>query len=270
MRAVSTIRNDGQEDVAFRRKWQPLLMLPLLACIALSCSRVPNWTRVDDAEKVFEDLYYDGPLDPAEVVGFWVMTRDSLSNVVRAARLQHFTRQSDHIVYLRGDGRCVYRGFISYTIPPGKEKLEYEQWMTDAFGMGIGSEGGFYVWEPESEEVVMGPFGAAPEVASGDVLKTKLTYWRLGSIDEGKGPDFSGRCVEFIDQEIRGSFLTLSIGRMNGELCLWRWMRDAFVREKTGTVRWEKVSKQELREILERDAGGDTRGLAGEAGGRPE
>jgi len=62
-------------------------------------------------------LYSDN-LNSSELVGTWVITKDSLKTLSFFDGCNIYTNISDHVIHLRKDGTCRFSGFISYSTDP--------------------------------------------------------------------------------------------------------------------------------------------------------
>ena len=167
-------------------------------------------------------LFVDQDIKPEQLIGYWVITKDSVQNMIKVAGITRYTNRTDNIILLKADGICIYRAFSDYS---GRCSLS-DSYESYPFSGGKIYGDSWYEWDPQGENMLRGPFKSdisKEEVKSGRYILNKWSHWEL--IDYSKRPkertEWGQRYqLGFAKSEKDGTSICWEIGRIKDELVL--------------------------------------------------
>ena len=229
------------------------LLFILLACRPDSGGKLEHLMAKED--RVFSQRCYAGELHEWDMVGIWVLDADCVPNLSNTAGFQKYTNRADHVIVLNADGSAIARMAHEYSYvvarsrTPQEESDGYEQWVSELYKFDVSSPGGYYLWNPGSIPPISGPYTEIPDTAAGQVLKTKITRWRLvwRAWDEVRQ---TGWYVEFARPSASGATGGMLVALIDDRICLYTTSRNDWpLDERTQTFRFSKVTEADLQRI---------------------
>ncbi len=231
-------------------------------------------------DSVFEERFYSKEISQNDLVGYWIITKDSTRLLNDVCEYRVHTNRSNHIFILNSNGTCVVRWYDTYETPNLKylsEKQErlyntffYEEFNFDASMLKTREERRtWYYWNPNGKEVISGPFatnnGEYAHDGGGDYLKNCWPRWRL---EDGKGSHLTKECdfdgakfryrLWFGESNSSGALYRF-IGKMtNGLITIWapiETSHDGDYLKSCDTIRFVKVTEEELDQIVHQEYG---------------
>lgn len=197
--------------------------------------------------------FVDQDIKPEQLIGYWIITEDSVQNMIKVAGIVKYTNRTDNIILLKEDGICIYRAFSDYS---GRHSV-VDDYETYAFSGGKIYGDSWYEWDPQGENILRGPFSSnisKDEVKSGRYILNKWPYWEL--IDYSKWPKpFTGEGqryqLGFGFSKKQGPSVFWDIGSIKDELVLWQptWPPGSLI----NLVKFRKITADELREIIKKE-----------------
>lgn len=233
-------------------------------------------------DKVFTERFYSGDINTNDLVGYWIITEDSARLLADKCSCGK-TNRSDHILVLNPSNTCVARCYPGYStiefsrhVRGEEEEKKYNTRLEDALAAGNNKAQydfkTWYAWNPTGEDIISGPYVIdltnMPVVHPG---KYMLNLWHYWSLEDGKkrGSYFKTECdfsssryrykLGFADAEAMYVVPEdlFYIGMISNKISIWSPIVEITdgVDLKGDTIRFKKVTKQELINIVHKEYG---------------
>jgi hypothetical protein len=203
--------------------------------------------------------FVDQDIKPEQLVGYWVITEESIQKLINIAKIVKYTNQTDNIIYLKEDGSCIYRAFSDYSGP----KITDENY--DSYVVGISHSESWYVWDPFGDIMMLGPYRSKETINSGKYALTIWSIWKLEDYHKmkihftGQGQRYQ---VGFGVSEDSLPSISWEIGSITNELVLWQPMWPPG--STRNFVIFRKKTLNELKSIISKELGKPTAALPNE------
>jgi len=175
----------------------------------------------DRKERVPDGRFYQGVLTKQDLIGTWIMTRDSLDRLSGYCGYQLYTNATDQMITLKDDGTCVFRGFDQFKTKPlwlNPEEKQFSYTWLDG-------------WTNSTEEAFLNIKEEELEWAHGD----RWTEWEL--VDNGAagaiGIFWNGRSHRYTIKFSHTNVIVIGdmirrVGKWDDEVMLWMDINDSF------------------------------------------